>query len=370
MIQALRQLGCQIDVSRTTVQVTPGKLIGGGKIDVGLAGTVMRFVPIVAALAQGETLFTGDAQASARPMRTTIDSLRQLGVSVSDNGTNTLPFTVNGVGKVSGGDVAIDASVSSQFLSALLLAGAKFENGVKVINTADSVPSIPHIEMTISMLAQHGVVVTKSDNYWQVAPGNIKAINRVIEPDLSNATVFLAAAMITGGRVTILDWPVKSEQPSEQILAVFEKMGATIEHTDMGLTLTAPVMINPIQHDLSSVGEVSPTIAAILAAAPGVSRLTGIGHLRGHETDRLAALVTELARIGVKATELPDGIEIAGGTMQDATSTLHSYHDHRMATFAAIVGLKVNLELDDIATTAKTIPDFADMWQSFIVGAA
>lgn len=368
MIQALRQLGCQFEVSETTVQVTPGRLIGGGKIDVGLAGTVMRFVPIVAALAQGETVFFGDDQASARPMQTTIDSLRQLGVTVVDKGSNTLPFTVTGIGKVTGGEIAIDASVSSQFLSALLLAGAKFENGVKVINTGDSIPSMPHIEMTISMLAQHGVKVTKSDNYWQVPPGRIKAIDRVIEPDLSNATVFLAAAMITGGKVTILDWPKESDQPSGEILAVFRKMGATIEHTDIGMTLIAPATLKSINHDLSSVGEIAPTISAILAAASGVSRLTGIGHLRGHETDRLAALVTELAKIGITAAELPDGIEIIGGTMKDAATVMHSYHDHRMATFAAIVGLKVNLELDDIATTAKTIPDFESIWRNFIAG--
>ena len=370
MIAALKQLGCQIDISENTVRVEPNKLIGGGKINVGLAGTVMRFVPIVAALANGDTFFEGDEQAAARPMKTTIDSLRQLGVIVEDQGRNTLPFTVHGVGKVTGGEVQIDASVSSQFLSALLLAGARFQDGVTVINTAETVPSMPHIEMTISMLRQHGIYVTQSNNSWKINPGNIKAIDRIIEPDLSNATVFLAAAMLTGGRVTILDWPKQSDQPSKEIIAVFEKLGAQIEFTDSGLTLQAPKVIKPINHDLSAVGEIAPTITAIAAAAAGVSTLTGIGHLRGHETDRLAALVNELGKIGITAQELSDGLEIYGGTMHDATSIMNSYQDHRMATFAAIVGLKVNLDLDDIATTSKTIPDFTNMWEKFVIGVA
>lgn len=368
MIAALQKLGTEIELAED-VLIKPGKLIGGGKIDVGLAGTVMRFVPLVAALADGETTFHGDEQAAARPMATTINSLRQLGIEVIDDGRNTLPFTVRGTGKVTGGEVQIDASVSSQFLSALLLVGAKFENGITVTNTAAAVPSMPHIEMTINMLKEHGVQVNSANNKWQVAPGQIKALDRIIEPDLSNATVFLAAAMVTGGQVTIKDWPRVSAQPSEEIIRVFQALGGSIQFTDDGLVLTAPREINPIEIDLSLVGEISPTIAAIVASAKGRSRLTGIGHLRGHETDRLAALVNEFAKVGITAVELPDGIEIHGGKLQPATAMLHSYHDHRMATFAAILGLSVKLVLDDIATTAKTIPDFADLWQRFIAGA-
>lgn len=369
MIAALQVLGTKIELGEV-VQVTPGKLTGGGKIDVGLAGTVMRFVPAIAALADGETYFYGDEQASLRPMQVTIDSLRQLGINVKDDGKNTLPFTVCGAGGVAGGKVRIDVSGSSQFLSALLLVGARFNSGVTVVNTANTVPSLPHIEMTIANLAEHGVVVERGENTWKVLPGPIKAINRIIEPDLSNATVFLAAAMLTGGDVTILDWPKSSSQPSDEILNAFEQLGGKVEWTEIGLRLTGPAEISPIQIDLSAVGEITPTISAIAAAAPGISVLTGIGHLRGHETDRLKALVTELAKVGIFAKELPDGLEIHGGTLTAATSQLHSYHDHRMATFAAILGLKVPLELDDIATTAKTIPDFANLWQHFIAGAA
>ncbi len=367
MIAALQALGTKIEVAEA-VQVTPGKLIGGGKIDVGLAGTVMRFVPAVAALADGETYFYGDDQAALRPMQVTIDSLRQLGVRVEDDGRNTLPFTVHGVGKVEGGEVRLDISGSSQFLSSLLLVGARFESGVTVINTANTVPSLPHIEMTIANLAEHGVVVERYDSTWRVLPGPIKAINRTIEPDLSNATVFLAAAMLTGGDVTILDWPESSNQPIDEIFRVFNELGGKLELTETGLRLRGPAEISPINIDLSAVGEITPTISAIAAAAPGISVLTGIGHLRGHETDRLKALVTEFAKVGIFARELPDGLEIHGGTLTAATTQLHSYHDHRMATFAAILGLKVPLALDDIETTAKTLPDFANLWQHFITG--
>ena len=298
MIAALQVLGTKIELGEK-VQVTPGKLTGGGKIDVGLAGTVMRFVPAIAALADGETYFYGDEQASLRPMQVTIDSLRQLGINVKDDGKNTLPFTVCGAGEVAGGEVRIDVSGSSQFLSALLLVGARFNSGVTVVNTANTVPSLPHIEMTIANLAEHGVVVERGENTWKVLPGPIKAINRIIEPDLSNATVFLAAAMLTGGDVTILDWPKSSSQPSDEILNAFEQLGGKVEWTEIGLRLTGPAEISPIQIDLSAVGEITPTISAIAAAAPGISVLTGIGHLRGHETDRLITLFYHLC-CGVK----------------------------------------------------------------------
>jgi 3-phosphoshikimate 1-carboxyvinyltransferase len=370
MIAALQQLGIKIEVSGDHASITPNKLIGGGEINVGLAGTVMRFIPLVAALASGETTFVGDPEALKRPMQTTIESLRQLGISVSDSGSNTLPITVSGVGSVDGGELAIDLSESSQFLTALLLVGAKFKNGVKVTNTAKSVPSLPHIQMTISMLEEHGVVVEQGENYWQVLPSIIRPINRAIEPDLSNATVFLAAAMLTKGSVTVAHWPAKSNQPSDQIQSLFLKLGAHIEMSDAGLTLHAPEKINPIDFDMSEIGEITPTIAAILSAASGSSRLTGIAHLRGHETDRLAALTSELAKVGIRAKELPDGIEINGGTLKAASTELFSYHDHRMATFAALLGLLVDLKVNDIQTTEKTMPDFAIYWKQFVTGVA
>ena len=369
MIAALQALGIKIEVSKS-VLVTPAALIGAGRIDVGLAGTVMRFVPPVAALAAGETTFFGDAQASLRPMEVTIDSLRQLGVKVEDENTNSLPFTVHGLGNVGGGEVRIDASTSSQFLSALLLVGARFDAGITVINTSENIPSMPHIEMTIEMLAEHGVIVESSSNSWQVKPSKIKAVDRVIEPDLSNATVFLAAAMVTAGKVSINNWPHQTTQAGDQIREIFAKMGATVELNADDLTLSGPKKVLPIEVDLSQIGELTPTIAAVAASATGISKLTGIAHLRGHETDRLAAIVAELAKVGIKAVELPDGLEIHGGNLSPAKQMLSSYHDHRMATFAAILGLLVELELDDIAATSKTLPEFAVLWQQLIAGAA
>lgn len=365
MIAALQQLGCQIAVGQT-VKVMPKPITAGGEINVGLAGTVMRFVPIIAALAKGDTKFYGDQQAMLRPMQITIESLRQLGIQVTDESRGTLPFVVHGTGEVSGGEINIDVSASSQFLSALLLVGSKFQSGVKVVNTGNSVPSLPHIQMTIDILREHGVIVEQFENVWQVAPGQLRAIDRVIEPDLSNASVFLAAAMATAGQVKINHWPTNSTQPSKQIQDVLLKLGGNIELDQTGLTLTGPVELNPIQVDLSEIGELTPTIAALTALAPGKSTLTGISHLRGHETDRLKAISVELAKLGIKAVELADGLEIYGGNILTPVEMLTSYHDHRMATFAAILGLKVQLELDDIATTAKTMPNFVTDWAELI----
>jgi len=362
MAAALRTFGVRIADDGPDWVITPGAL-HGGTVDTGLAGTVMRFVPPVAALADGLTTFDGDPYARERPMATLIDALRQIGASVDDAGRGRLPFTVQGSGSVPGGPVHVDASASSQFVSALLLAGARFDKGVTVVHTGTApVPSTPHIEMTLDVLRAAGVLAEATGaGEWQVAPGPITARDCVVEPDLSNAAPFLAAALVTGGSVTVPRWPAVTTQAGDALRDLLAAMGAKVSLTADGLTVSAGDELRGLDADLHDVGELTPTLAALAALAGTPSRLRGIGHLRGHETDRLAALATELGRLGGDVTEGPDELIIEPRPLHGGE--WRAYADHRMATAGAVLGLVVDgVRVDDIACTGKTLPDFPGLW--------
>lgn len=367
MIAALRSLGTQIDVQPNgDLLVTPKPLTGGVNIDCGLAGTVMRFVPPLATLANGSVRFDGDAAARRRPMNTTIDSLRALGVTVTDEGTAALPFTVEATGKVRGGHVAIDASASSQFVSGLLLSAPRFEQGLTLTHSGSHLPSLPHIEMTLDTLAKRGVKVSNPEStVWVVEPSQISGGTVAIEPDLSNAGPFMAAAMVAGGSVTVTGWPTSTTQVGDEFDGILQRMGATITRSEAGLTVTGTGVIHGIDIDLSIGGELTPVIAALAALADGPSRISGVAHLRGHETDRLAALAAEINRIGGVARETDDGLDIEPGNLHGAL--WHTYEDHRMATAAAIIGLRVpGIVVEDVSVTSKTMPDFAQLWAKML----
>jgi 3-phosphoshikimate 1-carboxyvinyltransferase len=365
MIDALRALGTEIQVNTDgSVLVTPKPFNRSATIDCGLAGTVMRFVPPLSVLANGEIKFDGDEGARRRPMHTTIDSLRALGVEVSDHGGAALPFTVHGTGKVAGGEVTIDASASSQFVSGLLLAAARYENGLTLRHQGEHLPSMPHIEMTLDCLAKRGVKVSSPEPaVWRVEPGEISGGKVAIEPDLSNAGPFLAAAMVAGGNVFVPGWPDSTTQVGDEFDGILQQMGATILRENGGLKITGTGKIHGIKIDLSIGGELTPVIAALAAIADSPTVISGVAHLRGHETDRLAALAAEINRIGGIARETADGLEI------DPSNNLHgalwqTYEDHRMATAGAIIGLRVpGIEIEDITTTSKTMPNFSALWQ-------
>ncbi|MES2171578.1 MAG: 3-phosphoshikimate 1-carboxyvinyltransferase [Actinomycetota bacterium] len=373
MIQALRSLGTSIvelpdpGPFGADLLVTPGELLGGTSIDCGLAGTVMRFLPPIAALALGPVAFDGDEAARSRPMRTTIDSLRALGVDVNDDGRGRLPFSLYGTGRVAGGPIEIDASASSQFVSGLLLAGARFDDGLELRNTGSAVPSLAHIDMTIATLARRGVRVDNpAPGVWIVPHSAIAGIEIAIEPDLSNAGPFLAAALVAGGSVTITGWPRQTTQVGDELAEILASMGATVERTDDTLTVTGTGVIHGITLDNAS--ELTPTIAALAALADSETVLTGIGHLRGHETDRIAALAAEIDGLGGDVTETDDGLVIRPAALHGGL--WRSYADHRMATAGAIIGLGVpGISVDDIATTAKTLPQFPALWKAML-GAA
>ncbi|MCQ4121432.1 3-phosphoshikimate 1-carboxyvinyltransferase [Rhodococcus tibetensis] len=372
MIDALRTLGTTIEAQgdATTLRVTPGPL-RGGSVECGLAGTVMRFLPPVAALASGTVRFDGDEQARTRPLGTILDALRGLGADIDGD---ALPFTVEGRGSLRGGRVTIDASGSSQFVSGLLLSAAAFDEGVTVHHDGKTVPSMPHIEMTVEMLREAGVAVSTPAtggvaDTWRVSPGVVRAVDWAIEPDLSNATAFLAAAAVTGGEVTVPRWPGRTTQPGDAIREILLAMGAQVRLDGDELSVRGPGTLTGIDIDLHDVGELTPTVAALAALAAGPSHLRGIAHLRGHETDRLAALSTEINALGGNVTETEDGLTIVPAALHGGT--WHSYADHRMATAGAIIGLVVDgISVEDVGTTAKTLPGFENLWAAMLTAGA
>ncbi|QFZ23183.1 3-phosphoshikimate 1-carboxyvinyltransferase [Saccharothrix syringae] len=364
MAAALRSLGIGVeDGPDGSWLVAPGTMRGPARVDCGLAGTVMRFLPPAAALAVGDVSFDGDEHARVRPMTTILDALRALGADVEGD---ALPFTLHGKGGVPGGEVTVDASASSQFVSGLLLSAARYEGGVTVRHSGRPVPSLPHIEMTVSMLREAGVEVDDSTrDVWRVAPGPVAALDRHVEPDLSNATPFLAAAAVTGGSVTIPGWPARTTQPGGAARELFERMGCAVELTAGGLTLTGPDRLTGIDVDLRDESELTPTVAALAALADGPTRIRGVAHIRGHETDRIAALAAEINRLGGDAEETEDGLVITPRPLRGGV--WRAYADHRMATAGAIVGLVVGgVAVDDIGSTTKTIPDFPGMWSAML----
>lgn len=372
MVKGLKSLGCKMEEVKANASfdylVTPQKLTGPTQIDVGNAGTVMRFLPPIAALATGLIHFDGDERSHERPLEPVIKALEQLGVSIEHGNKYRLPLTLNGSGRIKGGQVEIDASASSQFVSALLLLGPATDNGITVKHIGKSLPSLPHIEMTIQMLRQFGAVVEVGKNIWSVKPGTLTGQDLTIEPDLSNAAPFMAAAMVCGGSVEILDWPKSTTQPGDQLRNIFASMGAKIEQTTVGLKISGTSTINGIDIDLHDVGELTPSIAAVAALASSQSTLRGIAHLRLHETDRLAALANEINNLGGDVTEGPGELLIKPAKLV-ASQIFKSYEDHRMATAGAIIGLAVkDLIVENIETTRKTLPDFPGMWREMLNG--
>jgi 3-phosphoshikimate 1-carboxyvinyltransferase len=369
MIGALEALGLRVDGSADELAVS-GMIAPppDAHIDCGLAGTVLRFVPPLAAIGLGPgsfVTFDGDEQARSRPIAPLLNALRGLGVDIDGDG---LPFRVRGAGTVAGGAVDIDASASSQFVSGLLLAGPSFADGLAVHHVGPSLPSAPHIAMTVAMLRQAGVEVDDgTSNRWNIRPGAVAARHWHIEPDLSNAVPFIAAAVVSAGTIRITGWPAASIQPADTILSILGQLNCLVKQDDSYLEVQGPQSYPGFDVNLRDVGELTPSVAALAAlAAPGsVSRLSGIAHLRGHETDRLAALSTEINRLGGDCRETADGLEITATSLRPGT--WQSYADHRMATAGAIIGLRVDgVEVDDIETTAKTLPDFPAMWADMV----
>jgi 3-phosphoshikimate 1-carboxyvinyltransferase len=372
MVKGLKSLGCVIHQIKTDdgidYLVKPNKLSGPTQIEIGNAGTVMRFLPPIAALATGLIHFDGDARSHERPIAPIIKALEQLGISIEHHGKYKMPITINGAGKVKGGNIEIDASASSQFVSAFMLLAPATHEGITIKNIGDYLPSEPHIQMTIQMLEKFGGAVEVTPNGWSIKPCELIGQDLVIEPDLSNAAPFMAAAMICGGSVSIVDWPAKTVQPGDQLREIFSSMGAKIDLDEKQLTISGTDQITGVDIDLRNVGELTPSIAAVASLASTQSTLRGIAHLRIHETDRLAALANEINNLSGSVTEGPGELLIRPTKMR-STQIFNSYEDHRMATAGAIIGLAVEgITVADIETTTKTMPDFPGMWQAMLNG--
>lgn len=368
MSAGLSALGISITGSDDAWQITPAPLRGPARVDVGNAGTVMRFLPPLAALAQGDISFDGDPRSYERPLGPVIKALEELGIEIDHGGRYSLPMVIKARGKVKGGALTIDASASSQFLSALLLVAPSMEEGITVTHRGGSLPSMPHIEMTVAMLRDFGadVTVDPAAQTWSVKAGALHGKDLVIEPDLSNASPFLSIAMVCGGSITISDWPRATTQPGDQLRDILTQMGATVELNDDGLTLTGGNSIHGIDIDLHDVGELTPSIAALAALADSPSHLRGIGHLRLHETDRLAALTREINSLGGNVVEEETALHITPAPLH--AGVFHTYEDHRLATAGAVIGLVTpGIEVENVATTRKTLPDFPGLWNSLVI---
>lgn len=381
MVEALTALGAHFEEIETgsvfgpDLRVTPIDFSASApvdaQIDVGLAGTVMRFVPPVAALCAGRVAFDGDAHARVRPMGPVIEALHSLGVEVQDGGRGAFPFTVVSSGEVEVAEISLDASSSSQFVSALLLTACRFKNGLVLRHVGPPIPSMPHVEMTLEVLREVGVrVEVLGDSAWRVYPGSFAGFEITVEPDLSNAGPFLAAAMVLGASVSIPDWPAATTQGGDHWRKILPLFGGRVVLDGGSLTVTGPTGgaragLPGVDLDLSEAGELAPTVAGLCALAGGESVLRGIAHLRGHETDRLAALVAEIVRLGGKAEETEDGIRVLAPVANG--ELFRTYADHRMATTAAVIGLmQSGVVVENIATTSKTLPGFEKMWEDML----
>ena len=366
MAGGLRAMGVRIEETADGGwRVEPRPLTGGGRIDVGNAGTVLRFLPPVATLAEGSVAFDGDERARERPVGQVLGGLRSLGAAIESD-DDRLPFVVHGRGWLQGGRITIDASRSSQFVSALLLAAPRYADGIELRHDGAPMPSAPHVAMTVAMLRESGAIVEHAEaDAWRVEPGPLAPRDRAIEPDLSNAAPFLAAALVTGGRVSVPGWPLESLQPGAAILDVLVRMGARWEQTEAGVDVIGTGELTGVDVDLSHLPELVPTVAALAVLAEGPTRIRGVAHLRGHETDRLAALTAELSALGARVAETPDGLAIRPGALHGGL--FRTYADHRLATAAAVIGLRVpGVLVEDVATTAKTLPGFTELWAGLL----
>jgi 3-phosphoshikimate 1-carboxyvinyltransferase len=381
MLRAMIALGTAVDTTGPVASagppawvVTPGHVAGRAHVDVGNAGTVLRFVPPVAGLATAEVEFSGDPRAAHRPVGELLAGLRQAGVDIDDGGRDAVPFVVRGRGRVAGGAVTLDASSSSQLISGLLLAAPRFEAGLQVTHRGARVPSAQHIAMTAAMLTAAGAQVeagrvgdSEVPDFWRVLPGRLAPGTIAIEPDLSNAAPFLAAALVTGGRVTIPGWPARSLQAAGQIMDVLRQMGARWEPTTTGMRIEGSGVIHGITADLRDINELAPVLTALAALADAPSEFTGIGHMRFHESDRLAALTREIGALGGQVSELPDGLRVVPRPLRAGPDPFDSHDDHRLVMAAAVLGLAVpGLRVANADTVAKTFPAFRALWQQML----
>ncbi len=344
------------------VHGSAGRLpVGGAILDVRLSGTTSRFIAPVAALARGTVVIDGAEPMRRRPMGALLDALTDLGASVDPLGEpGRLPVRIMASDRdVLGGTVRVSGDVSSQFLSGLLLSGPCFDDGLTVEVSTELV-SVPYVRLTVEVMEAFGATVEADDDWrsLRVAPGGYRAVPRFeVEPDASAASYWAAAAVIAGGTVRIDGLGRGSTQGDVGFIEVLARMGALVEWADDHVVVGSSGVLRGIEVDMSDISDTAQTLAAVAVFADGPTTVTGIGFIRGKETDRIAAVVTELGRLGIDAREDPDGFTLNPATPQPGV--VATYDDHRMAMSFALIGLRApGIQIADPGCTAKTYPGF------------
>jgi len=361
--QALAQLGAGIDWQGTTIRVTgrAGRWLPAARpIYLGNSGTSMRFLTALAALGEGEYLLTGTERLCQRPLGELLAALGQAGVrAVSDRGDGCPPVRVTG--SLTGGRTQLSGGTSSQYLSALLFIGPLAPKGLKIDITGELV-SRPYVDLTLEVLGGFGISYYREGYRYFELPGGQSYLPRdyEIEADASSASYFWAAAALTGGRVTITNLSLESSQGDAAFPEVLGRMSCAVESTPAGLTVQG----GPLQGvavDMAAMPDLVPTLAVLAAFAAGDTVITGVAHLRHKESDRLAAVAAELAKMGIEVRETADGLVIRGGAPQGAL--IHTYNDHRIAMSFAVAGLRIpGVAIEDPDCVAKSFPEF---WEFF-----
>ena len=356
MMAAAVALGAQLVVDETAARITvrgAGSEVASvpSRVDAGQSGTTSRFVLAALALGAAEHVLDGDPQLRARPLAPLVDALTALGVHVRALGApGRLPLAVRGPAR--GGPVAIAGSLSSQFVSGLLMAGPRMERGLE-IELSSPLVSVPYVEMTRAVMAAFGVAGAG----LTVAHAAYAPARYAIEPDASAASYFLAAAAITGGRVAIEGLGADSIQGDVAFAGVLEQMGARVERSPGQVVVSGAGELHGVDVDMSNISDTAQTLAAVAAFATSPTRVRGIGFIRGKETDRIAAIVAELTRAGVRAQAHDDGFSVQPGEVHGAR--FETYDDHRMAMSLALLGLRVpGVEIAGPGCVAKTYPGF------------
>lgn len=366
---ALGILGAQIDHDPATGDVTVGGTggrlrPGPAELDMRLSGTTSRFLLPVVALGDGRYRVDGGEPLRARPMGPVLDGVRTLGAGVEHHGEpGHLPVTIVAPGGLEGGEVAVAGDTSSQFLSGLLLAAPCTRRGVRLTVTTHLV-SRPYIELTTAVMADFGVQVTHEGErpgagpVLTVPPGGYRAATYAVEPDASTASYFLAAAALVGGRVTVEGLGAGSRQGDAAFADLLGRMGARVERTATSTTVVGTGVLHGLGDvDMSAMPDLAQTLAAVAVFADAPTRVTGVELIRWHETDRIAAVVAELRRAGIRADEERAGFVVHPGTPRPAR--IETYDDHRMAMSFALLGLRApGIEIADPDCVGKTFPGF------------
>ncbi len=363
MATALSDLGFRVATDAPAEIMTIGGAGGqvpsrGAWLSCGNAGTAVRFLMALVSLGHGRFAVDGSARMRERPQQPLIDALRALGVNCHSEHHNGCPPVIVDADGCRGGEVTVDGTLSSQYFSALAMVAPAMTEGITIHVTGELV-SKPYLDLTADIMAEFGVTM-QNDGYrrFHVAPGQrYTAREYQVEPDASAASYFFAAAALTGGRVTVVGLSRRSRQGDLRFLDVLERMGCQVTDGEQGLTVQGPPQLRGVTEDMNDISDTALTLAALAPFADGPTEVRNIAHVRRQESDRIAAVATELGRLGVKVEERPDGWRIEPGTPRGGA--VETYDDHRMAMAFSLIGLRTpGLRICDPDCVTKTFPSF------------